>query len=76
MEQLLLTGENYGKVNFKPLTTGQSSTGGRNNYGRITSRHRGGGAKHKYRIIDFYRNKMNTKATVERIEYDPNEQLT
>ncbi|KPU82687.1 50S ribosomal protein L2, partial [SAR11 cluster bacterium PRT-SC02] len=48
------------------------STGGRNNYGRITSRHRGGGAKHKYRIIDFYRNKMNTKATVERIEYDPN----
>ena len=57
---------------FKPLTTGQSSTGGRNNYGRITSRHRGGGAKHKYRIIDFYRNKMNIKATVERIEYDPN----
>ena len=57
---------------YKPLTTGQSSTGGRNNYGRITSRHRGGGAKHKYRIIDFYRNKMNTKATVERIEYDPN----
>ena len=57
---------------YKPLTTGQSSTGGRNNYGRITSRHRGGGAKHKYRIIDFYRNKMNIKATVERIEYDPN----
>ena len=57
---------------YKPLTTGQSSTGGRNNYGRITSRHRGGGAKHKYRIIDFYRNKMNSKATVERIEYDPN----
>ncbi len=57
---------------YKPLTTGQSSTGGRNNYGRITSRHRGGGAKHKYRIIDFYRSKMNIKATVERIEYDPN----
>tara|TARA_A100000164_G_C21923441_1_gene781836 strand:+ start:1731 stop:2561 length:831 start_codon:yes stop_codon:yes gene_type:complete len=57
---------------YKPLTTGQSSTGGRNNYGRITSRHRGGGSKHKYRIIDFYRKKTNLKATVERIEYDPN----
>ena len=40
---------------YKPLTKGQNSTGGRNNYGRITSRHKGGGAKHKFRIIDFFR---------------------
>ena len=57
---------------YKPLTINQVSTGGRNNLGRITSRHRGGGAKHKYRIIDFYRKKKNLKAKVERIEYDPN----
>jgi large subunit ribosomal protein L2 len=57
---------------YKPLTVNQISTGGRNNLGRITSRHRGGGAKHKYRIIDFYRKKKNLKATIERIEYDPN----
>ena len=57
---------------YKPLTKGQNFTGGRNNNGRITSRHMGGGSKHKYRIIDFYRSKMNIKATVERIEYDPN----
>ena len=57
---------------YKPLTKGQKSTGGRNNYGRITSRHAGGGAKHKFRIIDFFRKKMNIEATVERIEYDPN----
>ena len=40
---------------YKPLTKGQNFTGGRNNYGRITSRHIGGGSKHKYRVIDFYR---------------------
>ena len=57
---------------FKPLTKGQNFTGGRNNNGRITSRHMGGGSKHKYRIIDFYRKKKNISATVERIEYDPN----
>jgi|TARA_B110000211_G_scaffold232327_1_gene295786 large subunit ribosomal protein L2 len=57
---------------YKPLTKGQSSTGGRNNNGRITSRHAGGGAKHKYRIIDFFRKKKDVEATVERIEYDPN----
>ena len=44
---------------YKPLTVGQHSTGARNNLGRITSRHRGGGHKHKYRIIDFYRKKKN-----------------
>ena len=57
---------------YKPLTKGQHVTGGRNNAGRITSRHMGGGSKHKFRIIDFFRKKKNTKATVERIEYDPN----
>ena len=48
---------------YKPLTKGQNFTGGRNNNGRITSRHIGGGSKHKYRIIDFYRKKKNTPAT-------------
>ena len=45
---------------------------GRNSYGRITVRHRGGGNKRKYRIIDFKRDKMDMPATVQRIEYDPN----
>ena len=57
---------------YKPLTVGQHTTGARNNMGRITSRHRGGGHKHKYRIIDFLRSKRNIKGVVERIEYDPN----
>ena len=57
---------------YTPLTKGQKSTGGRNNYGRITSRHRGGGSKHKFRVIDFYRKKKNVSADIERIEYDPN----
>ena len=57
---------------YKPLTKGQNFTGGRNNNGRITSRHIGGGSKHKYRVIDFFRKKKNVPGTVERIEYDPN----
>ena len=57
---------------LKSLTAGMHSTGGRNNLGRITSRSRGAGHKHKYREIDFYRKKDNLKAKVERIEYDPN----
>ena len=57
---------------LKSLTTGKHSTGGRNNLGRITSRSRGAGHKHKYREIDFYRKKDNLKGKVERIEYDPN----
>jgi len=48
------------------------SHGGRNSYGRITVRHRGGGAKRKYRIIDFKRNKFDMAANVIAIEYDPN----
>ncbi|MBC8145874.1 MAG: 50S ribosomal protein L2 [bacterium] len=47
-------------------------SGGRNNRGRITSRHRGGGHKRRYRIIDFRRNKIGVEATVTTIEYDPN----
>ena len=54
------------------LTEKKTKTGGRNNYGRITTRHRGGGHKQKYRIIDFKRNKDDITAKVERIEYDPN----
>ena len=57
---------------YKPLTKGKKSSGGRNNYGRITSRSKGAGHKNKFRIIDFERKKMNMNATVERIEYDPN----
>ncbi|MCZ6888678.1 MAG: 50S ribosomal protein L2 [Gammaproteobacteria bacterium] len=57
---------------YKPLLRGQSQTGGRNNAGRITTRHRGGGHKQHYRIIDFKRNKDNVPAIVERLEYDPN----
>ncbi len=56
----------------KRLTTGLHSTGGRNNLGRITVRHKGGGVKRRYRIIDFKRNKDQIPAIVERIEYDPN----
>ena len=50
----------------------KSRTGGRNNTGRITTRHRGGGHKKHYRVIDFKRNKFDVPAKVERIEYDPN----
>ena len=57
---------------LKSLTLGKHSTGGRNNLGRITSRSRGSGHKHKYREIDFHRKKDDLKAIVERIEYDPN----
>lgn len=56
----------------KGLTEGQSSTGGRNNHGRITSRFRGGGHKQSYRVVDFKRRKFNVPAVVERLEYDPN----
>ena len=56
----------------KSLTFGKSSTGGRNNLGRITSRHKGAGHKNKYRIVDFHRKKDDIKGKIERIEYDPN----
>ena len=56
----------------KALLAPKSSTGGRNNYGRKTSRHRGGGHKQQYRIIDFKRDKDGVPAKVAAIEYDPN----
>jgi len=56
----------------KKLTQGLSSTGGRNSHGHITTRHRGGGHKRVYRIIDFKRQKWDVPAIVERLEYDPN----
>ncbi|MDO5755660.1 MAG: 50S ribosomal protein L2 [Tissierellia bacterium] len=56
----------------KTLTTSLKKSGGRNVYGRTTSRHRGGGAKRKYRIIDFKRNKDGVPGKVAAIEYDPN----
>ena len=57
---------------YAPLLEKKSKTGGRNHAGRITTRHRGGGHKQRYRLIDFKRNKDGIPATVERIEYDPN----
>jgi large subunit ribosomal protein L2 len=60
------------KESEKSLTEGLSKSGGRNSKGRITSRHRGGGAKRKYRRIDFKRTKDGVPAKVAAIEYDPN----
>ena len=56
----------------RKLTTALRKTGGRNNHGRITSRHRGGGHRRRYRIIDFKRNKYDISAVIASIEYDPN----
>lgn len=57
---------------YAPLLDKKSKTGGRNNAGRITSRHQGGGHKQRYRIVDFKRDKDGIRGEVERIEYDPN----
>jgi large subunit ribosomal protein L2 len=57
---------------YEPLVEKKNKTGGRNNAGRITTRHQGGGHKQHYRIIDFKRDKDNIPARVERLEYDPN----
>ena len=57
---------------FAPLLASKKRRGGRNNYGRITTRHQGGGHKRHYRVIDFKRDKDGIAARVERIEYDPN----
>jgi large subunit ribosomal protein L2 len=57
---------------YAPLLEKKSKSGGRNNAGRITTRHKGGGHKHHYRTIDFKRNKDGIPGIVERIEYDPN----
>jgi large subunit ribosomal protein L2 len=73
LRQLVIVdrGELYKGKPVKKLTEGQSSSGGRNNNGRITVRFRGGGHKQAYRIVDFKRRKEGA-AKVERIEYDPN----
>jgi large subunit ribosomal protein L2 len=55
-----------------PLIEKKSATGGRNNAGRITTRHQGGGHRQHYRVIDFKRNKDSVPGKVERLEYDPN----
>ena len=55
-----------------PLTAAKSKNGGRNNYGRITTRHQGGGHKQRYRVIDFKRDKTNIPGRVASIQYDPN----
>jgi len=57
---------------FAPLVSTKAKNGGRNNSGRVTTRHQGGGHKQRYRIIDFKRNKDGIQARVERLEYDPN----
>jgi len=57
---------------YKPLVVKQNKHAGRNNQGRITVRHQGGGHKQHYRLIDFKRNKDGIVGTVERLEYDPN----
>ncbi|AQU84669.1 MAG: 50S ribosomal protein L2 [Halomonas sp.] len=57
---------------YAPLLEKQSKSGGRNNNGRITTRHVGGGHRHHYRLIDFKRTKDGIPATVERLEHDPN----
>jgi len=56
----------------KSLVGPLKKSGGRNSYGRVTSRHRGGGHKRRYRVIDFKRNKLEVSAKVAAIEYDPN----
>jgi large subunit ribosomal protein L2 len=60
-------GEPYG-----PLLEKKNKTGGRNNAGRITTRHRGGGHRQRYRVIDFKRDKDGVPGKIERLEYDPN----
>src|SRR5690349_16825325 len=71
----------YSVHDFKEITTDepersllekQNRTGGRNNFGRITSRFRGGGHKQRDRVVDFRRQKIGVPATVATIEYDPN----
>lgn len=56
----------------KTLTEGLTKSGGRNNHGRMTARHIGGGHKRRYRVIDWKRNKLDVEGTVLRLEYDPN----
>ena len=66
------TPELHSGAPYAPLLASKSKTGGRNNQGRITTRHIGGGHKQHYRLVDFKRTKDNIPAVVERLEYDPN----
>src|SRR6185369_7404936 len=59
-------------ASYAALTESQNKSGGRNHYGRITTRHKGGGSKQHYRVVDFKRDKEGIACRVERIEYDPN----
>ena len=68
----VVNGELYKGRPFAALTEKQSKSGGRNNNGRITTRHVGGGHRQHYRLVDFKRTKDGINAVVERIEYDPN----
>jgi len=68
----VVTPDLYKGTPYEPLLDKQTKNSGRNNQGRITVRHRGGGSKQRYRIIDFKRDKDGIPARVERIEYDPN----
>ncbi len=68
----VVTSDLYKGKPHAPLLESQSKNAGRNNNGRITTRHQGGGHKQHYRVIDFRRNKDGIPAKVERIEYDPN----
>jgi len=68
----VVTPEIHKGAPFEPLLEKKSRSGGRNNKGRITVRHRGGGHKRRYRVVDFKRNKEGVPAVVERLEYDPN----
>lgn len=67
----LSSGDITAKASVRGLLTKLKTTAGRNNNGRITSRHKEGGAKRLYRIIDFKRNKLNIEGVVKAIEYDP-----
>ena len=71
-----MTGSDFSEITKsapeKSLTTSLKKTAGRNNQGKITVRHHGGGSRRKYRVIDFKRNKDDIQATVTAIEYDPN----
>ena len=68
----VVTPELHKGAPHRPLTKPLPARGGRNNAGRITTRHRGGGHKRHYRMVDFRRNKDRIPARVERLEYDPN----
>src|SRR5512146_2907892 len=71
-----MTGNSFEEITaskpLKSLLREKRGRGGRNSYGKVTVRHRGGGHKRRYRVIDFRREKHNIPARVETIEYDPN----